>query len=192
MDSGYVVWCHPLRESFTARVADHVARSLEVIGVAVDLVDLYRETFDPRLTADEYARRFSFAPFVQRQGELLEGASRIAVIHPDWWGAPPALLKGWVDRVFRPGIAYEYEGEEFMEKKRVPLLSGKRAIVFTTSDLPPYADESPIARFWRLVFGYCGIEHFDCHSLYDFRSVDGGARAAWIDSVGEKIKAWSA
>ena len=65
------------------------------------------------LGRDEYFRRFSFDPLVQKYTEEIEAAERIVVIHPDWWGHLPAMAKGWVDRVLRPGVAYEYSGNEF-------------------------------------------------------------------------------
>lgn len=105
-----LVLAHPLEESFAASVAGTVRRRLEANGHAVDLLDLYREGFDPRLTPSERARYFEpgydpseAEPFVSR----LKEAEGLVLVFPQWWFNFPAILKGFFDRVFAPGVAFE-------------------------------------------------------------------------------------
>ncbi len=181
-----MVVCHPRPESFTHAAAGRVRAALLADRHEVRLHDLYVERFDPVLRADEYLRKFSLDDRVQEYYRDLTESDGIVVLHPDWWGMPPALLVGWIDRVFRPGIAYEFEGYEFGPKRKVPLLSGKRALVFCTTD----ADRSgsggarhPLVRLWRdTVFGYCGVEA-RVKLFYRFRDSTPAERERWLTSA---------
>ena len=161
-----LILCHPRKGSFNHALAGRVRETLTHAGHEIRFHDLYEEGFDPVLGAEELARRFSFDSVIQGHYRDLAESEGIVIVHPDWWGQPPAILKGWVDRVFRQGIAYDFEGEEFVRKTKVPLLSGKRALVFCTTDelVPPgdsrrKAAAHPTVAFWRdRVFGYCGAE----------------------------------
>ncbi|MDB5550933.1 MAG: dehydrogenase [Rhizobium sp.] len=104
-----VVLAHPLPESFAASAAKAVVETLGGKGHTTDLLDLYAEDFDPRLTADERARILeadydysTVAPLVAR----LRAADGIVLVFPQWWFNMPAILKGFIDRVFVPGVAY--------------------------------------------------------------------------------------
>lgn len=185
-----VVLCHPNRTGFNQAVAAAAVQTLKKTH-EVDFVDLYREEFDPVLPAAELPRKFSFDEQVQRYNELVKNASVYVFAHPDWWGGPPAILKGFIDRVFRPGIAYEFEGWEYVTKKKASLLAGRKAFVFTTTDYPsPSGSEDPSAVIWkRNVFGYCGIDDAQVHTFYDTYNSTYEARHAWIQSVEKKIQA---
>ena len=182
-----VVLCHPNRTGFNQAVAE-AAREALAATHAVDFLDLYREDFDPVLPAAELPRKFSFDTTTQGYNELVKNASVYVFAHPDWWGGPPALLKGFIERVFRPGVAYEFEGYEFLSKKKAELLAGRKALVFTTTDYPRPDGEDPSAVIWKKnVFAYCGIGDAQVHTFYDTYNSSFEARHAWIAGVGEKI-----
>jgi putative NADPH-quinone reductase len=182
-----LIVCHPNTGSFNHSVALQARQTLEDLGHEVALHDLYAEGFNPVLPAPELARRFSFDPVVQLHSSELGGADGLLIFHPDWWGEPPAMLKGWIDRVLRPGIAYEYEGEEFLEKKKIPLLGGKKGIVFCTTNERDDAGEAGgveiLKKLWtRRILGYCGMDA-SCHVLNDTFHSDGHKRGAWVSFV---------
>ncbi len=183
-----VVLCHPNRSGFNQAVAEAAAKALGATHM-VDFIDLYQEDFNPVLPADELPRKFTFDETTQRYNALIKAAEVYVFVHPDWWGGPPALLKGFIDRVFRPGVAYEFEGYEFLSKKKTALLEGKRAFVFTTTDYPrPAKEEDPSALIWkRNVFGYCGISDAQVHTFYDTYSSTYEARHQWITGVAAKL-----
>lgn len=198
MKTVLIVLCHPNPRSFNHAIATAVRRRLDELGCAVVYHDLYEEGFDPVLNRDELARRFSFDGLVQRHYRDIEEADGIVIVHPEWWSQPPALLKGWIDRVIRPGIGYEFEGEEFMPKSKVALLGGKRALVLATTDAePPEAivesgEEPPterpqplLASLWRETLGYCGITDFHFRMLYAVRTVEPADRRQWL---GEAVR----
>ena len=115
------------------------------------------------------------------------------MIYPDWWGMPPAILKGWIDRVFRPGFAYEFEGEEFTEKEKVPLLTGKRAMVVTTTNETNPLSQEAMNTLWReRVFGYTGIGQVDFRCFYGLRESSGRERRRWMDELCKILERWAA
>jgi len=182
-----VVLCHPNRTGFNQAVAAAAAKTLGATH-DVDFLDLYHEEFNPVLPADELPRKFSFDETALRYSEMVKAASVFVFCHPDWWGGPPALLKGFIDRVFRPGIAYEFEGYEFLSKKKTSLLAGRKALVFSTTDYPRPEGEDPSATIWKKnVFAYCGIEDAEVHTFYGTYESTYEARHAWIEDVGNKV-----
>jgi putative NADPH-quinone reductase len=104
-----VVYCHPTEGSFTAAVRERVLARLAAAGAEVRLVDLYAEGFQPVLTAAEWqgyldapANRTGHEPAV----EALQWCDTLIFVYPTWWYGLPAILKGWLDRVFLPGVAF--------------------------------------------------------------------------------------
>lgn len=178
------ILCHPQPGSYNHAVAERACRALEDSGHQVHFHDLYREAFNPILSAQEIQRRFSFDDQVLAYTQELTSSGGLLIVHPDWWSQPPALLKGWVDRVFRPGVAYEFEGEEFMRQRKIALLGGKRALVLITSDTPEEPEPPLLKRLWlEGVFRYCAIEQAACHILHDFFNLNPQKRAQWLDFV---------
>lgn len=186
-----LIVCHPQPRSFNHAVAQRVREALEAAGHAVRFHDLYAERFDPVLAAPELRRGWSLDPLVQAHGNDLEACAGLVLVHPDWWGGPPALLKGWVDRVFRPGLAYEHEGEEFAVKHTRGLLTGKRALVFATTD--SQAGAVALEAFWREgVFAFCGFDRSSVHVLRGLRETSAAGRKEWLESAARTSVAWFA
>jgi putative NADPH-quinone reductase len=104
-----VVFAHPLPDGFGASLRDEVLRAAAAAGHEADLLDLYAEGFDPVMSEAE--RRFyhdapvpdELAPHVAR----LRRAEGLILVFPTWWYGQPAILKGWIDRVWRPGVAFD-------------------------------------------------------------------------------------
>ena len=154
-----LVWAHPDLDSLTASVVSALGKKLKETGLEVRIVDLYRfqngTHFPGVLDETELRRKTSLDPAVQTQMRLVEEASGYAVVHPDWWGGPPAVLKGWIDRVFRPGTGYEVP-EGFGFRSAGGLLTGRRAAVLICGDA---AAPGPLKEFWiDRVWGFCGVD----------------------------------
>ncbi|WP_026622092.1 NAD(P)H dehydrogenase (quinone) [Ensifer sp. WSM1721] len=107
-----LVLAHPLEESFAASVARVAKETLEGRGHTVDMLDLYREDFDPRLSESERGSYFS-EPYddAEVSGWIarLKAADGLVLVFPQWWFNFPAILKGFFDRVFAPGVAFEHD-----------------------------------------------------------------------------------
>ncbi|KOX30820.1 MULTISPECIES: NAD(P)H oxidoreductase [unclassified Streptomyces] len=116
-----LVVAHPRHDSLTAQVAGHLRARIEDAGGTVDLLDLYAERFDPRLTPadepDSEDREKRYSPEVHAHMDRIAAADEILVVFPVWWFAPPAAVKGWIDRVWNYGFAYG---------RSRPRLAGKR------------------------------------------------------------------
>lgn len=103
-----VVLCHPESDSFNAAVAERYCAVVREIGQEVVLRDLYRMEFDPVLKASEQPGSSSYAvsPDVAHELTLLKGTSVFVLIYPIWFGTPPAMLKGYVERVLGSGFSH--------------------------------------------------------------------------------------
>ncbi len=166
------ILCNPRPGSFNLALAASAREKLAALGHEVILHDLYKEGFDPVLEAAELARSYSLDGLVQVHCQELAAADGLLIFHPDWWGQPPAVLKGWVDRVFRQGVAYDLEGEDFSEKSWKPLLEGKKGLVFCTSDAEAKGAPRALEQLWtEAILGRCGMKAA-CHVLRDLRRTD--------------------
>jgi NAD(P)H dehydrogenase (quinone) len=127
-----VIFAHPKGQSFTASVANAYADEVRHLGHSVVIRDLYRMDFDPVLTESElpFAAGFRPGPDILAERRMLEGVDVFALIYPLWLNAPPAMMKGYLDRVFGFGFAYGKEGHSR------PLLQGRSLITFSSSGAP--------------------------------------------------------
>lgn len=128
-----VIIAHPRVQSFTASVAGAYAEACGALGHAAITRDLYRLGFDPCLKAEELPLDDSFkpAPDVIAERNVLQDCDVFAFFYPLWLNAPPAMIKGYLDRVFGFGFAYGSGGHSY-----VPLLSGRKLISFSSSGAP--------------------------------------------------------
>ena len=136
-----VVVCHPDPDSLTRAALQRVLRGLERVGDEVRLIDLDAEDFDPRLSTEE--RRLHGAapelrPQVAAHVSSLQWAERVVLVHPTWFGGQPARLKGWFDRVWISGVAFEFRPASV---RIHPLLTNVRELhVVTTHGSGPLAN----------------------------------------------------
>lgn len=156
-----VVSCHPLEESLCGNLTAHVIARCEDASVQLTHLDLYASGFDPVLSASErrgYFTQNHDASAVRDHSRLLEEADILILVFPVWWFGFPAMLKGWFDRVWAPGIAYEHGGDAAPIK---PRLSGlKHCVAVTTMGSPWWVDRLVMGRpvrkiLRRAIVGAC-------------------------------------
>lgn len=144
-----VIHAHPVPESFNAALCRVAVTAAREAGHEVRLIDLYAEGFNPVMSAQERRGLDSAAPppaDVAPHVEALQWAEGLIFIYPTWWYSQPAMLKGWMDRVWRPGIAFAAPGPGQPIR---PLLTGIRLIgVISTLGAPWW--------LWALVMGAPG------------------------------------
>ena len=150
--------------------------------------DLYAERPDPVLSGAEIARRMSIDPQIQLYARELRQSDLLVVVHPDWWGGPPALLKGWVDRVFRPGVGYDWEGDEFDEKTHVPLLGSTRLHVFITSDRDEDEPSAAVGAVWGELSRYTGMKLEGMHLFSRMRERGFGDRRDLLNGIRQALE----
>ena len=187
-----IILAHPNSESFNHAIADRLRSCLREAQHTVHLHDLYQERFVPVLELQELRRKFAFDDTITEHSRHIRESQRLIVVHPDWWGMPPAILKGWIDRLFRPGFAYEFEGEQFAEKQQVPLLTGKRAMLVTTTDESNPLSQEAIKTIWRdRVFAFAGITDVEFRCFYGLRESSSRERQEWLSQLCGMVERWS-
>ena len=136
---------------------------LLTVPVRIARHDLYEEQFNPVQPTGEAGNVISDDPVVEAHCRDLSLADLILIFHPNWWSQPPAILKGWVDRVFRLGTAYAYPDGVGFDGVPVGLLKAKRALVFNTSNTAPEREQEvfgdPLENLWKTsIFSLCGVD----------------------------------
>jgi putative NADPH-quinone reductase len=159
-----IIVAHPDYQSLNHAIAATAFTELTRAGHEVVLHDLYAERFDPMLPAAEIARDAALPADIDRHcGEITE-ADGIVIVHPNWWGKPPAILCGWIDRVMRPGVAYRFCEGDSGEGVPLGLLKAKCAVVYNTSNTEAGRERDvfgdPLDLIWkRCIFDLCGIKN---------------------------------
>jgi len=129
-----VILGHPAKESFCGALANSYLAGARAAGNEVQLVSLGSLSFDPVLH-NGYASIQALEPDLVAGQTAITWAQHVVFVYPIWWGAMPALLKGFIDRLFLPGFAFKYrEGSRFWDR----LLSGRSAHLLVTMDTPPW------------------------------------------------------
>jgi putative NADPH-quinone reductase len=186
------LYCHPLPESFHGALRAAAVAALARAGHRVDLLDLYAEGFDPVLSAearrayhDTTRNRAGLEPQIAR----LQAADALIVQFPTWCYGPPALLKGFFDRLLMPGVAFD-----LADPARVrPLLSNiKKLAGIVTYGRPRlaaiYMGDPPrriVTRYLRW-FAAPGAR-VGYHALYHLNTADAARRAAFLERVGRAM-----
>ncbi len=180
-----IILGHPDENSFNHAIANECRTRLMENGHAVIFHDLYREKFDPILYTEEIPKSGKISELVQTHCKHLVQSDGIIVVHPNWWGQPPAILKGWIDRIIRPGIAYEFLEGDKGEGVPVGLLKAQTALVFNTANTSEQRENEvfgdPLVRIWKdCIFDLCGIKHFKRKMFRIIVSSDLQQRRQWL------------
>ena len=187
-----VILGHPKRGSFNHAIAGTVVRTLKTGGHEVAFHDLYQEAFDPVLPDVELPKGAVVPALIMRHCDEIAAADGIVIVHPNWWGQPPAIVKGWIDRVIRPGVAYEFKEGDSGEGIPVGLLRAKSALIFNTSNTEAQREQEvfgdPLERIWRdCIFGLCGVKQVNRRTFGVMVMSTEQQREAWLDEVRETV-----
>lgn len=165
-----VVICHPRRDSLTGALADAFIEGVKQSGHGVEIADLYAENFDPRMPpADE--PDFGdpdkvYSEEVRSEMARIERNDGIAMFFPVWWWSAPAMLKGWIDRVWNFGWAYGWAGTKAhipLNKALMVALGGSPQEDFTSGGYDKLLDTQ-----MRLgLMNYCGIDDVKLEIITD-------------------------
>ncbi len=187
-----VLLSHPYSGSFNHAIYKQVCISLKNENIKVFCHDLYEEGFDPVLTVGELGKAPTRDALVRRYADELMLSDLLVFIHPNWWGQPPAMLKGYIDRVIRPPYAYDMpEGAE--GGLPIPGLEGKYGIVFNTSNTEAGREKEyfgdPLENIWeKCVFGFCGIRKYHRRMFRIVCDSTEEERKGWLRQVDDDIR----
>lgn len=183
-----VVVGHPNKDSFNLAIAERVITSLKNNRHDIFFHDLYEEKFSPVLPYAEFPQNAILTPEIALHCSEIRQADGIIIIHPEWWGQPPAILKGWIDRVIRPGIAYNFIEGDKGDGIPVGLLKARVALVFNTSNTPKEREQKifgdPLETQWKnCVFGLCGVKKFYRRNFEVVITSSLAQRIGWLKEV---------
>ncbi len=167
-----IVLAHPSHNGHARKIAEAYKNAKQAKGHEVKLVDLYSQEYTCELLCFENIREMT-PPALQKTFEdQVTWADEIVMVHPIWWGLPPAVMKNWVDLTFWVHFAYKY----MPDGKVQPMLEGKIAKIFATAGGPSWWYHLPILplrQFWiTTLFNFVGIDVVDfkiCGNLDKWR-----------------------
>jgi len=176
-----VILGHPDTNSFCGSLSKAYIDSAKVSGSEVRELQLGELKFDPILW-NGYNKIQELEPDLTKAQELIQWSNHIVFVYPNWWGAMPALMKGFFDRVFLPGFAFKYrENSQFWDK----LLSGRTAHLMVTMDTPPWYYRWIYRRpghneMKRTILGFCGIKVVKISEFAPIKDSSQQQREKWI------------
>lgn len=160
-----IVYAHPFEDSFNHAILENAVSALESKGHSVVVRNLYALGFNPVLSPLDFKElRSGHTPQdIATEQAFISNADAITLIYPLWWTSMPAILKGYIDRVFSYGFAYQYTKEGMVEG----LLASKKGFMITTHGTPNmYYDASGMTQSLKQttdegIFSFCGVETLD-------------------------------
>jgi putative NADPH-quinone reductase len=181
---------HPDKESFSFQLAESYRKGAEATGATCTVIHLADISFDPILHSG-YKKRTELEPDLLNIQQAITKADHLVFVYPVWWATYPALLKGFVDRVFIPAFAFKYRDNSMFWDK---LLKGKSARLIITMDAPKWyyalVYKSPGTNAMKKgVLEFCGIKPVRVTTFSPVKSSDENTRKRWINQVvklGEK------
>jgi putative NADPH-quinone reductase len=187
-----LILAHPDPLSFNHAIAFKAFEVLKLNGQDVFFHDLYKEKFDPLLTSGEITKKTDLPKAIQQHCTEIAAADGIIIVHPNWWGQPPAILKGWVDRILRPGVAYKFMEGDSGEGVPQGLLKARKVLIYNTSNTKSAREKKvfgdPLETIWKnCVFGLCGIDNFHRRMFNVVVTSTWAERGKWLEAVGRDI-----
>lgn len=175
---------HPNKESFNSALVHAYEEGALAQQTEIRVIPIGELQFDPNLRYG-YQQRMELEPDLIQAWDSILWADHLVWVHPVWWGGLPAVTKGFVDRLFLPGMAYKYRPNSVWWDK---LLSGKTAHIITTLDQPGW--------YYRLFFGrpsvnqlkksileFCGIKPVKVTYVGVIRNSTDAQRTKWLDKI---------
>jgi putative NADPH-quinone reductase len=187
-----VILAHPDPGSFNHAIAQTAVEAIKAYGHTVFFHDLYQEKFDPLLRYEEISKDAQLSDVIKQHCQEIAVVDGIVIVHPNWWGQPPAILKGWVDRVICPGVAYEFREGDSGEGIPEGLLKAKAALVFNTSNTESEREKNvfgdPLETIWKnCIFGLCGVTNFHRRMFTVVVTSTEAQRRSWLNKVKKDI-----
>lgn len=176
---------HPNTDSFNFGLADAYKQGAIEGGAEVHELVIAKLQFNPNLSGG-FQKRTELEPDLVSAWEKILWADHLVWVHPVWWGGLPAILKGFIDRVFLPGKAFKYRENSVWWDK---LLSGKTAHIITTLDQPSWYYKwiygSPsVNQLKKATLEFCGVKPVKVTYIGIIKKSEDSQRAKWLKHVG--------
>lgn len=183
---------HPNKDSFNFGIAEAYRKGVEATGAEIREIVIAELNFNPNLQFG-YQKRTELEPDLLKAWEDIQWADHLVWIHPVWWGGLPAITKGFIDRLFLPGFAFQYRENSHLWDK---LLKGKTAHIITTLDQPGwfyrfYFRRPSVNQLKRSVLQFCGISPVKVSYIGIIKGSTPEMRKKWLKKVenwGKRLK----
>lgn len=185
-----VVFNHPYEGSYCNAILNSVTRGLKQSNHEVDIINLDKDEFNPVMTAQDlkaFRDKHPIDPRVIEYKNRLEQADHVVFIFPIWWELMPAMMKGFIDKVIFPGVAYDYVNGSNTRMKPL-LVNIKGVTVITTMNTPrilyriildnPIQKALMVGTFWKL-----GYKNRKWISLNMVKQVSIEKRKSWLNKI---------
>jgi len=183
---------HPNKDSLCFAFAEAYKKGAEANRSIVKTITISELHFDPNLRYG-YQKKMELEPDLLAAWELIQWADHLVWLHPVWWGSFPAIMKGFIDRLFLPGLAFKYQKDSIWWDQ---LLKGKTAHIITTLDQPAwyyslFFGKPSVNQLKKSILEFCGIKPVKVTYIGVIRSSNEKQRKKWIEKVkyfGSKLK----
>ncbi len=183
---------HPNKDSYNAALAKAYQTGAVSAGAEVKDIAIGELAFNPNL-AQGYQQRTELEPDLLEALEKIKWADHLVWIHPVWWGGLPAITKGFIDRLFLPGIAFSYRENSVWCDKH---FKGKTAHIITTLDTPSWFyklvnSNASVNQLKVCILVFCGINKVKVTYFGPIRNSKEADRAKWLEKtkvMGIKLK----
>lgn len=179
-----IINAHPNAESFNFGIAESYKNGALASNAQVETIVISDLKFNPNLQFG-YQKRTELEPDLLEAWQKIQNAEHLVWIHPVWWGGLPAITKGFIDRLFLPGMTFQYRENSVWWDK---LLKGKTAHIITTLDQPSW--------YYRLFYGrpsvnqlkkstleFCGVKPVKVSYIGIVKGSNEEQRKKWLEKV---------
>ena len=175
---------HPNKESFCAALATSYKNGALANGASIKEITIGELNFNPNLSFG-YQKRTDLEPDLIEAWEKIKWADHLVWIHPVWWGGLPAIMKGFIDRVFLPGFAFQYRENSVWWDK---LLAGKTAHIITTLDQPGWYywlmnGRPSVNQLKKTTLEFCGVKPVKVTYIGRIKDSKPEERVKWLEQV---------
>ncbi len=182
---------HPNDQSFNFALAEAYQKGAQQVGAEVKTIVIRELRFNPNLQYG-YQQRTELEPDLLEAWEKIQWADHLVWVHPVWWGGLPAITKGFIDRLFLPGMAFKYRPDSVWWDK---LLKGKTAHIITTLDQPGWYywwafGRPSVNQLKRSTLEFCGVKPVKVSYFGIIRNSKAEMREKWLqkaERLGRKL-----
>jgi len=175
---------HPNPSSFNFAIAESYLKGAIASGAEVDIITIAELKFNPNLQFG-YQKRTELEPDLVESWQKIQKADHLVWIHPVWWGGLPAITKGFIDRLFLPGMTFQYRENSVWWDK---LLKGKTAHIITTMDQPSwyyrlFCGRPSVNQLKKTTLQFCGVKPVKVTYVGIVKTADSSQREKWLQKV---------
>jgi NAD(P)H dehydrogenase (quinone) len=175
---------HPNSDSFNFAISEQYKKGAVASGANVETITITSLNFNPNLHFG-YQKRIELEPDLLESWKKIQKANHLVWVHPVWWGGLPAITKGFIDRLFLPGMAFQYRENSVWWDK---LLKGKTAHIITTLDQPGWYyrwayGRPSVNQLKRCTLQFCGVKPVKVSYIGIVKTANEAQKVKWLQKI---------